>query len=166
MSVKALAFQQRQSGKSNRRDVVIDLDAMSTPPPAPQPARWVANLTADDKDVLLSGAWLNDALINVGQELIKQTHPHVAGLQNVELGRTLSFDVKKDEFVQVLHNGSDHWVTVSTIGCGPAEVDIFDSLSPALTGSLERQLAALLCTDHQTITVKYVRLIIYLHAVS
>ena len=58
--------------------------------------------------------------------------------------------------MQVLHNGHDHWVVVSTIGCGPAEVDIFVRLPPALTGSLRRQIAALLSTQQSVIRVRYV----------
>ncbi len=53
----------------------------------------------------------------------------------------------RGEFVQILHTGRGHWVTVSTIGCQQAEVDIFDSASPALNSCLENQIAALLHTD-------------------
>ena len=34
------------------------------------------------------------------------------GLQNTLLGCTLSFDVIKNEFVQVLHSGGNYWLTV------------------------------------------------------
>ena len=129
---------------------------MTTPPTAPQPSQWVSNLTVDDEKVLLNGEWLSDILVNAGQKLIQQAHPHVHGLQDVALGHTLAFDVMKGEFVQVLHSGKGHWVTVSTIGCQTAEIDVFDSMCPALTGTLQRQIAALLCTQQDVITVRYI----------
>jgi len=116
----------------------------------------VSNLTVDDEKVLLNGEWLSDTLVNTGQKLIQQAHPHVHGLQDVVLGHTLAFDVMKGEFVQVLHSGKGHWVTVSTIGCQTAEIDVFDSMCLALTGTLQRQIAALLCTQQDVITVRYV----------
>jgi len=77
--------------------------------------------------VLLNGEWLSDVLVNAGQKLIQQAHPHVHGLQDVALGHTLAFVVMKGEFVQVLHSDKGRWVTVSTIGCQAAEIDMFDS---------------------------------------
>ena len=32
------------------------------------------------------------------------------------------------EFIQILHTGRDHWVCISTIGCSPGIVKLFDSL--------------------------------------
>ena len=63
------------------------------------------------------------------------------------------------EFVQVLHDGQAHWVTISTIGCQQAEVDVFDSLfieTKELSKELQSQIAALLHTDQDVITVRYV----------
>ena len=134
---------------------VIDLDTVTTSA-SPQPSQWLSSLTTDDEKVLLNGGWLSDLLINAGQRLIQRTYPHVCGLQDIALGHTLAFDVMHGEFVQVLHTGKGHWVTISTIGCQAAEVDVFDSMCPALTGILQRQIAALLCTQHDVITVRYI----------
>lgn len=60
----------------------------------------------------------------------------------------------RTDFVQILHTGRGHWVTISTIGCSEAEVDIFDSARPALNSSLENQIAALLHTKQDAITVR------------
>ena len=32
------------------------------------------------------------------------------------------------ESIQILHTGSDHWVCVSSIGCQPGFVNLYDSL--------------------------------------
>lgn len=139
--------------------LVIDVDTVPSPLLATvQP--WVSNLTVDDKVALLNGQWLNDRIINAGQQLIQTTYPHVDGLQDVNFGLTLSYSIKKGEFVQVLHTGFGHWVTVSTIGCSPAEVEVYDSMSPVLTGSMERQISAIMCAQQKAIAV---RLVLSLH---
>lgn len=46
--------------------------------------------------------------------------------------------------MQILHNGYNHWVVVSTLGCDFGNVDIFDSLTPHMTDALESQIAAML----------------------
>ena len=49
--------------------------------------------------------------INAAQALLKST-THTPGLQCTNLGSNLSFEVVKESFVQILHNGTNHWVTV------------------------------------------------------
>ena len=39
-----------------------------------------------------------------------------------------NFDVVSGEFIQILHTGSDHWVCISSIGCFPWTVNLYDSL--------------------------------------
>ena len=48
------------------------------------------------------------------------------------------------------------------IGFSPAEVEIYDSGFPILSGLLQQQIAALLCTKHDAITVRCITL----HALS
>ena len=103
--------------------------------------------------MLLNGGWLNDKIIEAGQKLIKEAFPAIAGLQQVNLGQTLAFDVVKEEFVQVLHTGFGHWLTISTIGCKEGSVDVFDSMAPALNSQLELQIAAILHSQRKKITV-------------
>ena len=79
------------------------------------------------------------------------------GLQDVALGHTLAFCVEPGEFVQMLHVGC-HWLTISTVGCSTGEVDVFDSGQPTLNGLPKNQIAALLCTKKDVITVRYVTL--------
>lgn len=39
----------------------------------------------------------------------------------------MTSDVEPGEFVQILHNGAGHWVTISIIGQEHPEVQVFDS---------------------------------------
>ena len=50
------------------------------------------------------------------------------GFQRPTLGPVRNFNVVSGEFVQILHTGSDHWVCVSSIGCLPGYVNLYDSL--------------------------------------
>ena len=78
---------------------------------------WVQKLSKADEHILLSGEWLNDTIVNASQRLIATSFPLCNGLQDTNLGQTLAFDIQRSPFVQVLHTGYDHWVTISTYGC-------------------------------------------------
>ena len=41
------------------------------------------------------------------------------------LGQVLHFSVEPGEFVQILHTGHGHWVTVSTVRCTHPEVKVY-----------------------------------------
>lgn len=47
------------------------------------------------------------------------------------------------------------YITINTIGAWEAEVLVFDSLYPSVSSSVKRQVAALLATDHDKVTLKY-----------
>ena len=115
MSVKAIPFRQRQAQRMKKQqqshnESLIDLETVKTPPDSPRSSQW---LSSREKKTLLNGRWLSDTLINAGQELIHQQFPHISELQDVALGHTLAFSVMYNEFVQVLHNGEGHWVTLN-----------------------------------------------------
>ena len=76
--------------------------------------QWGHGLTKQDWDILTKNGWVTDNVINEAQSLLKIQYPHLNGLQSVMLGITLSYT---KEFIQVLHTGRGHWVTLSTIGC-------------------------------------------------
>ena len=77
------------------------------------------------------------------------------GFQSTNAGLCMTFTIEPDEFVQILHNGSAHWVTISTVGCKHPEVKIFDSLYCTLSPALNRQIAALLATKEHKISVHF-----------
>ena len=67
------------------------------------------SLTEKDRDILLHPtAWMTDNILAAGQRLLqKQTGAH--GLQPPCLGQTCAFDIQKEDFVQIISNGYDHW---------------------------------------------------------
>ena len=136
----------RNTKAGNAEAVVIDIEAFKTAPEPSEPAQ----------SLVSTGNWLNDDIINQWQRLLKKEFPHVNGLQDILLAHNMGFTVETGEFVQVLYVDC-HWVTISTIGCGPAEVNIFDSGTMSkLNPLLEQQIAAILCTEHNAITVRLV----------
>ena len=60
-----------------------------------------------------------------------------------------------EEFIQILHNGKDHWITISTIGAKHPEVFVFDSLYYRASDSIQQQIASILQTDEEVITLKF-----------
>ena len=88
--------------KKDSQEEVIDVDAvLSLKNDQDQQLLPSLNLQHDE-DVLLNGDWLKDSIINQGQNLIKKAFPHIQGLQNVLLGKTLAFSIQFEAVVQVL----------------------------------------------------------------
>ena len=107
-------------------DESIIVDDNSDSPEPEESSNWIKNflftLTKNDRSVILSPvAWLNDNIIAAAQELLKKQF-NLSGLQPPSLGLTCAFEIESGEFIQILHDGFGHWLTVSTIGAGENEV--------------------------------------------
>ena len=58
---------------------------------SPQPKKhsvWVAGLQRRHENIFLSNDWLDDKLVNAGQDLIKELFPYVSELQDVKTADT------------------------------------------------------------------------------
>ena len=105
--------------------------------------------------ILSSTGWLDDVIINAAQDLLKEQF-EISGFQNTTLGCNLSFDILRSEFVQILHNGKNHWLTTSTVGLPAATVNVYDSFNQSLSQSTVNQVCALIFTRNQTIDVRFI----------
>ena len=83
-------------------------------------------LKVSDRDQLLMGEELTDIHVNAAQKLILHQFPSYQGLKNTLVRDSLGFWT--NNYIQIVHSCSCHWITVSSIGCQPGEVDIYDSL--------------------------------------
>jgi len=102
-------------------------------------------------------AWLTCTVIDAAQKLLKALpNNHYSGFQSVAVGLTMQFEMLETEFVQILHCNSGHWVTVSTIGCKPSEVMVYDSLYSVASECVQCQIATLLATPLSHITLNFV----------
>ena len=84
-------------------------------------------LKVSDRDQLLMGEELTDIHVNVAQKLILHQFPSYQGLKNT-LVSDYSLGFWTNNYIQIVHCRSCHWITVSSIGCQPGKVDIYDSL--------------------------------------
>ena len=109
--------------------------------------QWM-NLTDEHFAIINSKTgWLDDEIINNAQFLIKQCNPLISGLQHTALGPCNNFTIMTCEFIQILHTGNNHWVCVSSIGSGPGEVNLYDSLFSKVSEDLRRQIKCLIGDD-------------------
>uniref|UniRef100_A0A1X7VJM5 Uncharacterized protein n=1 Tax=Amphimedon queenslandica TaxID=400682 RepID=A0A1X7VJM5_AMPQE len=74
--------------------------------------RNIKKWTLGDELSILNGEWITDSITITGQNLIQLP----TGFQCPTLGFTLSYRFMNMEFVQIIHNGANHWVTISTVG--------------------------------------------------
>ena len=135
----------------------IDVDAYQ--PNEKWPNDWVTEIKlteADRRTLMSSSAWISDAVINAAQTLLKKETPYVSGLQNVNLGLNNSFDVETGEFVQILHNGQNHWQVISTIGVNHPSVNIFNSMYCHCSTHTKVQIESILATKEPAIRLQYI----------
>lgn len=113
-------------------------------------------LYASDKRILEVGGWLTDKMMHAAQQLLKSKHPNISGLQSTLLQLTMTFDVHcGKEFVQCLNLSGNHWITVSSIGCGSDTVRVYDSMNLRLSPELIKTVADFLHTSNDFITIEY-----------
>ena len=110
-------------------------------------------LNKTQKDILSSTGWLDDKIVNAAQSLLRKQFG-LAGLQNTTLGYTLTYDIMRKQFVQILHNGQNHWLTVSTIGLQSSYINIFDNMYSTLSSFFKDQICALLFANDKVINVQ------------
>ena len=109
--------------------------------------RPLRNLDEQDYQLIMSPhGWLDGAIIHSAQRI----NPLIEGFQRPTLGPVRNFAVVSGEFVQLLHTGHNHWVCVSSIGCLPGTVRLFDSLyHDIISQEVEDQVRELLADSFQ-----------------
>ena len=95
--------------------------------------------------ILSPTGWLDCAIIQQAQVLLKEVNPLIEGFQRTTLGPVSNFNVMSGEFIQILHTGAQHWVCISTIGCSTGYVNLYDSMFHEVIGvEVEEQVTSLL----------------------
>eukprot|EP00731_Ephydatia_muelleri_P028804 Em0020g448a len=112
-------------------------------------------LYEEHRCILESNKWVDDVLINASQFLLHSQYGR-SGFQATTLAYNLRFDVMR-EFIQILHNGEDHWVTISTIGLPSGHVNVFDSLYDTCNNFIIEQICAILCTPNDAVVQEVLR---------
>ena len=157
MNAKDLMQKQRQRKKTrdvNKSNPILVEENKSK---HKEPTIWIPELqlSSRDREILLSPtAWLTDSIIDAAQTLLKKA-TSVPGLQSVCCGLTMTYDVQPGEFIQILHNGHNHWATISTIGTTHPIINVYDSLYSHASTHLKAQIAALLATEKSQILLQF-----------
>ena len=107
----------------------------------------------DAFESILDGHMLTDAHIREASYMLQKQFPSIDGLHDPVLGQRLQFPVARSKFVQILHNGSLHWITVSNMLTGSPrnQVDVFDSLNTSVNSGVTKQTASILMSDDKSI---------------
>lgn len=105
-----------------------------------------AKMTDSHFDLITSPTgWLDCDIIQQAQVLLQLENAAIDGFQRPTLGRVRNFDVVSSEFVQILDTGNSHWVCISSVGCLPGHVNLYDSLyDSVLSQEIEEQANDLL----------------------
>ena len=120
------------------------------------------SLLQDHKHILLSGKWLDDKLIDASQKTLAKQFEHKfvgSGFQEAAVGLCGNYKIETGEFVQILHSGSNNWLTISTVGTKHPEVIMYDSLYSTVTEYVKLQISSLLCSKEESIILKFVNLV-------
>ena len=88
--------------------------------------------------------------INLAQNILHEMFPHLKGLQTVARGAVQAFLPVNGDFIQILHDGSLHWVCTGNIsltgGKDPAAVNMYDSMNQGFIAKFtKQQLASFMC---------------------
>ena len=83
------------------------------------------------------GKWLNGSLINATQKLLRKKR---------QSSEETSWKSVQGEFIQALHVGKSHWLTVSNKQCPPGTIKfcVYDSTKGAITADTNNQVAAIM----------------------
>ena len=117
------------TNKSQKDGETIELERQqehySTPSPWCEAGAIKLNQT--HQQILKSSRWVDDLLITASQNLLHQQHPEVGSLQPPVLATQLAMEPQGGVFIQIV-NIKNHWITLSTVGCQPGHINIYDSL--------------------------------------
>ena len=102
-------------------------------------------LTTPELDRVMSGRMLNDGLIDAASKMLRKQFPDVRGLQSPVIGESLSFRVTEPPFVQMLHVGGNHWMTVVVVD--NTLVRVYDSLYRNVGTCVASQTASMMKSD-------------------
>ena len=95
-------------------------------------SEWVClvgmTLQVKDKNVIIQGEKLTDKHMNASQKLLKGQFTLIEGLCTTLKVTICSYTTWIPNYLQIFHTFGDHWITLTTIGCGKDHILVYDSL--------------------------------------
>ena len=144
---------------------VIEIDESNVEQdPCREKEYWLKRYTLlqGHKHILLSGGWLDDKLVDASQKILAKQFENKfvgSGFQDAAVGLCGNFTIETGEFIQIIHGGSNHWLTISTIGTKHPEVLLYDSLHTNVAEDVKMQISSILCTKEKSIILKFVNIV-------
>ena len=101
---------------------------------------------------------LNDRHIDAANQMLRKQFPEVRGLKSPVMGQSLSFPVTDPPFVQILHVGENHWMTV--VALDKTTVHVYDSMFRCVGTCVSMQSASMLQSseDHISFRIQNVQI--------
>ena len=103
-------------------------------------------LSKKEEEVIKNKEMLTDISIDSCQRILRKQFSVRSGLQDAILGQNLMLKEQNGKFVQILHNGSFHWITVSNIHREKNEINYYDSL---FHGNIKDHIKMQVCNLHK-----------------
>ena len=123
---------------------------LKPPPPLDLPL----TLSVDKEEVLSPSGWLSDTVIEVAQRLILQEFPVISSLQDPAVHQSLSFQVLRGDFAQIIIVGGCHWCTVSNIGCDDGVVNVYNTMYSSVSSATLKLIASLVFSPANQLVVR------------
>ena len=108
-----------------------------------------------------NGQWLTDEHIDNAQAILAKHFPYIGGLQAAWVFISEgchSIGTPKEDFVQILNVGGNHWITVSNVGNPKDTITIYDSLYDGVSCSCKakftKQMAFMLMATSKHVTLQ------------
>ena len=116
-------------------------------------------LSRKENAEIMGGGQLCDESINIAQNLLAEQYPLLKGFENTTLGPLREFSVFDGPFVQILHNGKNHWICCTNLNPNDwrvgkcDEVWCYDSLYSGVTKSTKKQIAQFLNIEGEELKI-------------
>ena len=137
------------NGLSESNDSDGDLTLMKVTTGEAEKMAALENLTEKHyKLISFPDGWFDCDVIYQVKVYLREINFLMEGFQRPTLGRCRNFNIVSGEFIQILHTGNSHWVCVSSIGCLPGIVNLYDSSYHNIMEEVEVQVVDLVGEEH------------------
>ncbi|XP_041452595.1 uncharacterized protein LOC121405721 [Lytechinus variegatus] len=107
------------------------------------------------REELCSNQSVSSRIIREAQALILEMFPLMHGFEETTLGNHLLFSAAQGEFGQLMNDGKDHWIFVTSISCAPGTVKYYDSMGArTIPDIIRKQIACIVCSQDTQISVE------------
>ena len=97
-------------------------------------------LSFKERDIIINGEELADIHTTFAQHILSAQFPNIVGLQATNYQFSRPLQTTKDDLIQIVHVNNNHWVVVTTHGCHPGELKLYDSMVSSIDLSVVKTL--------------------------